>query len=530
MQEFEYSLEAYGLTAPKIFRNLPPAKLYEEAILYDPGAAIADSGALASYSGRKTGRSPLDKRVVRHPDSEEEIWWGPVNVPLDPHAFLVNRERALDYLNTRPRLYVVDGFAGWDPAYRLKVRIVTSRPYHALFMTNMLIRPSEEGLRTFGEPTWTVFNAGAFPANRHTTGMTSKTSLDLNLESREFVILGTEYAGEMKKAVFTLMNWLMPARGALSMHAAATEDPKSGSVAVLFGLSGTGKTSLGIDPTRLLIGDDEIVWSEEGVFNIEGGCYAATGQLSLAEEPEIAASLRFGALLENVLFEPRTRRVDWQNTSITVNTRGAFPIDFLSTAKLPCRGHHPDQIIFLTCDAYGVLPPVAKLTHEEAIYHFLAGYTAKVGGTEDGVTVPQATFSPCFGAPFLLLPPRNYATLFAEKLAAHDCDVWMLNTGWFGGPVGKGRRFTLAESRAMLHAIYSGELDDAPTEPLDRFRMSRVTNIPGFPESTCDPRRCWPDPEPYDRAAAQLADRFDKHMESYAHDVAAVAKLLPTRA
>ena len=377
------SLEKHGIQVETIIRNPAPARLYEEALQLETGSAISSAGALIAVSGKKTGRSPSDKRIVDHPDSRDNIWWGSVNVKLEEHVFDINRERAIDYLNTRKRLFVIDGFAGWDPKHRIKVRIICERAYHALFMWNMLIRPTAEELENYGEPDYVVYNAGRFPANQNTKGMTSKTSVALSFERGEFIILGTEYAGEMKKGVFTIMNYLMPKQGLLSMHCSATEG-NDGDVSVLFGLSGTGKTTLSADPKRKLLGDDEHVWSDRGVFNIEGGCYAKCINLTREQEPEIWDAIRFGSVLENVKFDPATRLVDYSDVSLTENTRCSYPIEFIPNAKIPCVGGTPKNVIFLTCDAFSVLPPVAKLNAAQAQYHFMSGYTAKVAGTEMG--------------------------------------------------------------------------------------------------------------------------------------------------
>ena len=360
-------LSDHGIMVSEIYRNPDPPTLYQEAIRHEPGASISDTGCLIAYSGEKTGRSPKDKRVVRHHASENDVWWGPVNFPLDELTFSINRERAIDYLNSRSRLYCIDAFAGWDQATRLKVRVICARPYHALFMHTMLIRPTDEELADFGDPDFVIYNAGAFPANRYTTSMTSRTSVDLSLERKEVVLLGTEYAGEMKKAVFTYMNYLLPSRRILSMHCSATSDRDSGRTSVLFGLSGTGKTTLSADPNRLLIGDDEHGWSDSGIFNIEGGCYAKAVYLTRESEPEIFDALRFGAVLENVVYDEAHHHVDFNNTSITQNTRGAYPIEHMPNARIPCVGDHPSDVIFLTCDAFGVLPPVSRLTPEQAM-------------------------------------------------------------------------------------------------------------------------------------------------------------------
>lgn len=514
-----FDLQSIGLTVQRVLRNLPPSVLYEEAIHHEAGTTISDTGALIAYSGEKTGRSPKDKRIVRQPESENDVWWGPVNFPLDALTFSINRERAIDYLNTRPTLYCVDAFAGWEPATRIKVRVICARPYHALFMHNMLMRPTDAELANFGEPDLTILNAGAFPANRHTTGMTSKTSVDLSLERREVVLLGTEYAGEMKKAVFTFMNYWLPKHGILSMHCSATASRTTGESAVLFGLSGTGKTTLSADPKRLIVGDDEHGWSDTGIFNIEGGCYAKAVYLTREAEPQIFDALKFGAVLENVVYDQAHHHVDFANTSFTENTRGAFPIEYLPNAKIPCCAGHPQHVIFLTCDAFGVLPPVSRLTAEQAEYHFISGYTAKVAGTEVGVTEPSATFSPCFGGPFLVWHPGKYAELLSSRIRQHNAQVWLVNTGWTGGPHGVGSRMKLAHTRAMIDAIYSGDLADAPAQRDPVFGFHVITNCPNVPTEVLLPRNTWPTPDAYDQAAKQLAGLFRKNFTAYASGV-----------
>lgn len=506
-------LSSCHIHVSNIIRNAPRAALYELALRQESGTELTDMGALVALSGDKTGRSPSDKRIVDHAESRADIWWGPVNIRLDPSTFAINRERAIDYLNTRDHLYCVDAYAGWDPNYRKKVRIVCARAYHALFMTNMLIVPPAEELEDF-EPDYVIFNAGAFPANRLTEGMTSATSVDLSLNERQFVILGTEYAGEMKKGVFTIMNYLMPKAGVLSMHCSVTEG-EEGDVSVLFGLSGTGKTTLSADPRRQLIGDDEHCWSERGVFNIEGGCYAKVAHLSEAAEPEIYRALRFGSVLENVTVDPRTRGVNFEDTSLTENTRASYPIEHIERAKIPCVAGHPSNVIFLTCDAFGVLPPVSKLTPEQAMYHFISGYTAKVAGTEMGVSEPEATFSPCFGGPFLMWHPARYAELLAERLQKHDAQTWLVNTGWSGGGFGTGQRIRLAYTRAILAAIHSGELASADTvaDPVFGFQVPNTCS--GVPSEILLPRGTWPVAEDYDRASSELAQRFQENFIRY---------------
>ena len=514
-------LNPYGIQVEDVRRNLSPATLYQEAILLDKGTVIANSGALISYSGSKTGRSPTDKRVVRHKDSEDDIWWGSVNIDIDDNVFQVNRERAIDYLNTRNHLYIVDAYAGWDPEYRAKVRVICTRPYHALFMHTMLIRPTREELKTFGEPDFVIYNAGKFPANRHTTGMTSKTSIDVNLHPGEMVILGTEYAGEMKKGVFTMMNYFMPKKGVLSMHCSATADRETGTSSVLFGLSGTGKTTLSADPKRLLVGDDEHCWTDNGIFNIEGGCYAKAIDLTPDAEPEIFQALRFGAVLENVVYNKDDHSVDFSDDSITQNTRGAYPIEFIQNASIPCVAGHPADVIFLTCDAFGVMPPVSRLSASHAMYHFISGYTAKVAGTEMGVNEPEATFSPCFGGPFLMWHPGKYAELLAQRIEKHNARVWLVNTGWSGGGYGVGSRMKLSYTRAVMDAIHSGDLENAPTVTDSVFGFDIVTKCPDVPDQMLQPRETWADKSAYDSAAQKLAGLFRENFRSYEDGVGA---------
>jgi phosphoenolpyruvate carboxykinase (ATP) len=507
-------LAAYDLNVRTVYRNAPPAVLYERALKDEEGTAIASSGALVALSGEKTGRSPQDKRIVREPSSEKDVWWGPVNIDLDEQAFMVNRERAVDYLNTRQHLFVVDGFAGWDPRYRTKIRVICSRAYHALFMHNMLIRPSAEELADFGDPDYTILNAGAFSANRYTTGMTSKTSVDLHFGRKEFVILGTEYAGEMKKGVFTIIHYLMPKQGVLSMHCSANEG-QDGDVSIFFGLSGTGKTTLSADPHRALIGDDEHCWSDNGVFNVEGGCYAKAINLSAEDEPEIYNAIRFGSVLENVVYDATTREVDYTDTSITQNTRCSYPIQYIPNAKIPSFGGHPKNIVMLTADAFGVLPPVAKLSPEQAMYHFISGYTAKVAGTEVGVTDPEATFSACFGAPFLVWHPTKYAEMLAEKIETHGAHTWLVNTGWTAGPYGVGHRMSIKHTRAIIDGIHSGELAGAPTQEDPIFGFAVPTTCSGVPDEVLIPRNTWKDGAAYDAQAKKLASLFTENFKKF---------------
>lgn len=508
------SLAQYDIDVPTILRNAKPPVLYQEALKYEPQAAIADSGALIVRSGKLTGRSPKDKRLVKHPHSENDIWWGRVNMPLDEQVFMINRERAIDYFNTLQRLYVVDGFAGWDKKDQIKVRIICTRPYHALFMYNMLIRPTVEELAVFGDPDFVIFNAGNFPANRHTSGMTSKTSVDISFEQQEAIILGTQYAGEMKKGIFTVMNYIMPKKSVLSMHCSANEG-EAGDVALFFGLSGTGKTTLSADPNRRLIGDDEHCWNEDGIFNIEGGCYAKAIDLSAEKEPDIYRAIRFGTVLENVVYDPVTREVDYHDVSITQNTRAAYPIEFIDNAKIPCLGGHPKNIILLTFDAFGVIPPVSKLIVEQAMYHFISGYTAKVAGTEIGVAEPQATFSACFGDVFMVWHPSKYAEMLAEKMERYHAKAWLINTGWTGGSYGVGSRIELEHTRAIIDAIHNGLIDDVDTTTDPVFGFEVPNSVPNVPDEILNPRRTWKDKNAYDAQVNKLARLFNNNFEKY---------------
>ncbi len=497
----------------RMLRNASPAVLYEQSILQEDGQ-ITSVGALAALSGSKTGRSPKDKRIVKHADSSEDIWWGKVNIPLEERSFMAVRQRAIDFLEVADRLYVVDGYAGWDPDHQIKVRVICARPYHALFMRNMLIRPIHEELVHFGKPDYVIYNAGHFPASPYTPGVGSSTCIALSFERGEMVILGTEYAGEMKKGIFTVMNYLMPKHGILSMHCSANEGA-GGDVSLFFGLSGTGKTTLSSDTQRRLIGDDEHCWSDNGIFNIEGGCYAKCLNLSEESEPLIFNAIRFGSVLENVVYDPELRVVDYSNASITQNTRASYPIEFIPTAKIPCTGDHPSNIFLLTCDAFGVLPPVARLTPEQTMYHFISGYTAKVAGTEVGIQEPTADFSACFGAPFLVWHPMKYAGLLAEKMRQHKARAWLVNTGWTGGGYGIGKRIRLQHTRAILDAIHAGKLNNVKyeTDPVFGLRIPR--GVPEVPSEILFPRQTWSDPNAYDRSAADLAQRFRQNFSAY---------------
>jgi len=526
-------VNAGGLDVDEIYYNSPPGVLYQQALAHEKGSQIVSSGALAVKSGKKTGRSPLDKRVVWEDESKDDIWWGKVNIALPENSFLTNRERAVDYLNLQKRLYIVDGYGGWDKDYRVPVRVITSRAYHALFMQNMLVPPTEEEMKNFesgsGQKPFMIYNAGVFPANRQTEGMTSSTSVSVSFKRGEMVILGTQYAGEMKKGVFTLMNYLMPlkpkrdlppAERALPLHASANIGPDN-DVSIFFGLSGTGKTTLSADPKRDLIGDDEHVWTTKGVFNMEGGCYAKTISLSAEKEPEIYAAIRFGAILENVGVDETTGIVDYDDVSITENTRVSYPLHFIPNARIPASvDHQPKQIVFLTCDAFGVLPPISKLTPDQVMYHFISGYTAKVAGTEMGVTEPQATFSACFGAPFMVWHPYVYAEMLAAKLEKFNCPCYLVNTGWTGGGHGVGSRMSLKYTRQIIDAIHDGSLEKIEWEKQPTFGlMMPKSGIKDVPKEVLRPSEAWAangqSQADYDKVAKNLAKLFEENFKEF---------------
>lgn len=508
------NLMTLGINVPTVYRNLSVARLYQMGLRL-PGYSLANSGALIAYSGVKTGRSPKDKRVVEEETSKDNIWWGSVNIPIEENTFEILRDEAIFGLNSRRQhVYVVDGYAGWDLKHRIKVRVICGRAYHALFMHNMLIRPTEEELKNFGDPDWVLINSGQTNVSPHIKGLTSNTSVSINFKKKEMVILGSEYAGEMKKGVFTVLNYELPLKGVLSMHCSANEGD-AGDTALFFGLSGTGKTTLSADPKRKLIGDDEHGWSDDGIFNFEGGCYAKCIGLSEEKEPEIYAAIRFGSVLENVVYDPETFKVNYDDQSITENTRASYPIEYIPNAKIPCVGGHPKNVIFLTCDAFGVLPPVSKLNPGQAMYHFISGYTAKVAGTEVGVTEPSATFSACFGAAFLAWHPTKYAELLKEKLEKHGSTVWLVNTGWTGGAHGVGKRFSLKYTRAIIDAILDGSLDGASFKQDAHFGLAIPEAVPNVPSEVLDPKQTWADKGSYDTTAGKLSAMFHDNFKKY---------------
>lgn len=502
-----------GIKVQRVLHNAPTPVLYEEALRNEEGSYITSTGALAVSSGAKTGRSPTDKRIVEA-ENLKGIWWGKVNIGMSPHAFITCRERAIDYLNTREQLYVMDAFAGWDEKYRIKVRIITTRAYHALFMQNMLVLPTDEELASF-VPEFVIYNAGCFPANRYTKGMSSSTCVALSFERREMVVLGTEYAGEMKKGILTLMMYEMPRQGQLCLHSSATVG-SDGDVTVFFGLSGTGKTTLSADPKRRLIGDDEHVWTHEGVFNVEGGCYAKAINLTRENEPEIFDAITFGAVLENVCFNSTSRVVDYRDTSLTENTRAAYPLHYIPNALIPAKvDSHPRAVVLLCCDAFGVIPPVSVLNPDQVEYYFVSGYTAKVAGTEQGVNEPTATFSPCFAGPFLVHHPMVYAELLSSRLKQHAAQAYLINTGWVGGAYGVGKRCPLKYTRKIVDAINDGSLAKIETKKMDIFNLDVPTEIPGVPSDLLVPRVMWKDENAFEAQVRKLAGLFQNNFKEY---------------
>ena len=505
-------LDRHGITAAgEVFWNLPPAELYEHAISAGEGK-LAENGALFCSTGVHTGRSPRDKFLVEEPSTQEHIAWGKVNRPISEAHFDNLYRRVMDHYRDR-NLYVRDMFAGADPGTRLPIRVVTETAWHSLFAAQLFIRP-EPGSTGEHDPQFTILNAASCQADPATDGTHSGTFVVVHFGKRLVLIGGTAYAGEIKKSIFTIMNYLLPMSGVLSMHCSANIGT-DGDVALFFGLSGTGKTTLSADPDRRLIGDDEHGWGETGVFNFEGGCYAKCIRLSEETEPQIYQAIRFGAVLENVDVDDATRAIDYDSDRLTENTRVAYPVDYIPNAVIPSVGGHPRNVVLLTCDAFGVLPPIAKLTPDQAMYHFLSGYTAKVAGTERGVTEPQATFSACFGAPFLPLPPQRYATMLGERLATHQATCWLVNTGWSGGAAGVGKRMSLPYTRAMVKAALSGSLDAVEYQRDAVFGLSVPQSCPEVPTGVLTPRSTWSDPSAYDTKAKELAGLFLENFKAF---------------
>ncbi len=514
-----HGLEAVGIEqARTVWWNLAPARLYEQALARGE-AALAHSGPLVAETGAHTGRSPRDRFVVREGRTGDEIWWGEVNRPMTPDHYerlwTKVREHAADL-----DLFVFDGYAGAHPDHRLRVRIVTQYAWHSLFARNMFVREHDGGVLREFEPEFTVIDLPGFRADPATDGTASGTFIVLNFAERKALLGGTEYAGEIKKSIFSVMNYELPKQGVLSMHCSANYGGDRDDAALFFGLSGTGKTTLSADPERTLIGDDEHGWAADGIFNLEGGCYAKVIRLDADNEPQIfATTRRFGTILENVVYDSQTRVLNLDDESKTENTRASYPIDQLDDVDLTGRCGHPKNVVFLAADAFGVLPPIARLTPEQAMYHFLSGYTAKVAGTERGVTEPKATFSACFGAPFLPLQPGVYAEMLGERLERLGAKVWLVNTGWTGGPYGVGERIGIGHTRRMVRAALSGELEGVETRTDPVFGLAVPARIEGVPDALLTPRKTWDDPEAYDRQAQELARMFRDNFAKYAEQV-----------
>ncbi len=474
--------------------------------LNEDDAVLASNGAVVCSSGKYTGRTPKDKVVVCDAQTEDKIWWGN-NGKIDQATFEKVRGKLRDYASGR-KLFVIDTYGGADPNYRIAVRFIVERAYHALFIKQLLIRPTVEELANF-QSEWTVVDMGKLQLDAAELGIRSEACIALNFSEKQVLIAGTQYAGEMKKSVFTIMNYLLPLQGVLSMHCSANIG-KDGDTALFFGLSGTGKTTLSADPDRALIGDDEHGWTDEGVFNVEGGCYAKCVKLSKEGEPEIWDAIRRGAVLENVILDA-SKTPDYDDISITENTRAAYPLEHIAQVVLPSVGGHPKNIVFLTCDALGVLPPVSKLARDQAMYYFLSGYTAKVAGTEAGITEPTITFSTCFGAPFLPLFPHDYAKLLGEKIDSHEAHVWLINTGWTGGGYGVGNRMKLKYTRAMIREAFTGHFAgiDFETDPI--FGLHIPKSCPDVPDEILNPRNTWADKTAYDAKAHELKALFEQN-------------------
>ncbi|MEA2706096.1 MAG: phosphoenolpyruvate carboxykinase [Gemmatimonadaceae bacterium] len=513
-RESSIGLSRQGL-APRgeVHWNLIAPELFKHAARRDEGE-FADMGPFVAITAPHTGRSPDDKFVVKEPSSDKDVNWGKINQPISPEKYQLLLGDVRNHLNDSSELFVEDLYCGADPAYRLSVRYVSPNAWHMAFARNMFIRPERSDLPTF-DPNFTVLHAPEFRADPARHGTRTATFIVLNLAERTILIGGTRYAGELKKAMFTVMNYLLPKQEVLSMHCSANVG-KGGDTALFFGLSGTGKTTLSADPDRALIGDDEHGWSKEGIFNFEGGCYAKVINLSPETEPDIYETTQmFGTVLENVVLDPATKKVKFADQSITENTRASYPLHYIRNYVEGGRGGHPRNVVFLTADAFGVLPPIARLSPEQAMYYFLSGYTAKVAGTERGVKEPQPTFSACFGAAFLVWHPTKYAKMLGRLLNEHAAHVWLINTGWSGGAYGIGKRIKLSYTRAIARAALAGELDNVKTETDAVFGLAVPTEIKGVPNKVLSPRATWPDPAAYDAQARKLAAMFRENFETF---------------
>ncbi|WNJ16236.1 phosphoenolpyruvate carboxykinase (ATP) [Pontibacter sp. G13] len=507
-----FGLESLGIkNAGTEYWNLTPAELVEETIRKGLGT-LADTGALVVDTGKFTGRSPKDKFVVRDEQTENTVWWGDVNHPIEAEKFFGLKEKMTAFLEGK-EIYIRDVYAGADPEYRLKVRVINTIPWANQFVDNMFIRPDRKELTDF-VPDWTVIAIPQFEADPAVDGTRQGNFTMVNFAEKTILIGGSGYTGEIKKGIFTVMNYVLPMNGVLAMHCSANVG-QEGDTAVFFGLSGTGKTTLSADPNRKLIGDDEHGWTDTGVFNFEGGCYAKCIDLTAEKEPEIWDAIKSGALLENIRYFPGTRTVNFEDTSVTENTRVSYPIDHIENIMVPSQGGIPKNIFFLTCDAFGVLPPISKLTPGQAMYQFISGYTAKVAGTEEGIVEPVPSFSSCFGEPFLPLHPTKYAEMLGEKMKASNTNVWLVNTGWTGGAYGEGSRIKLKFTRAMITAALEGKLDNVATETDPVFGLAYPTDVPGVPNEVLNPRNTWKDTAKYDLKAKELAGKFIDNFKKY---------------
>ena len=507
-----YELDNYGIKEPaRVYWNLNTPELYEEIARRNEGV-LSNYGAILVDTGEHTGRAAKDKAIVREPGSEDKVFWGDVNKDFSPEKFNALKERMMAHAKGR-ELFVQDTFVGADPKYRLPVRVINELAWHSLFARTMFI--SDTDATDSHKPEFTIINFPSFQADPQRDGTRSPTFILMDFSQRLVLIGGTSYAGETKKSAFTIMNYLLPQHNVMSMHCSANVGAE-GDVAIFFGLSGTGKTTLSADPERRLIGDDEHGWSDDGVFNFEGGCYAKVIKLSAEAEPDIYATTKmFGTLLENVVYDPTSRQVDLDDPRKTENTRASYPLTSINNIVPEGRGGHPRNIIMLTADAFGVLPPVARLSPEQAMYHFLSGYTAKVAGTEKGIKEPEATFSTCFGAPFMVLHPGVYADLLGKQMARHNAACWLVNTGWSGGPYGVGKRMKIGYTRAMIRAILNGSLAQTETTPDPIFGVNVPVSCPEVPQEVLQPRNTWEDQEAYDRQAHDLARRFNENFKKY---------------
>jgi phosphoenolpyruvate carboxykinase (ATP) len=500
------------LARPSVLHNLSVPQLIEKALLKNEGT-LTSTGALRVETGKYTGRSPKDRFIVEEESVKDKIDWGTVNQPISEDIFNNLYNKVLTYLGEKEEIYVFKGFAGADQAYRLPLQVINEYAWHNLFAHQLFIRPTENELNNY-DAEFTVISAPNFKADPEVDGTNSETFIMVSFEKRVILIGGTEYAGEIKKSIFSIMNFLLPEKDILSMHCSSNVG-EEGDVALFFGLSGTGKTTLSADPNRRLIGDDEHGWSSNGVFNIEGGCYAKCINLSEQKEPQIWNAIRFGAVLENVMIDEGSRRADYDDVSLTENTRAAYPIDSIDNIVQPSIAGHPNTIIFLTADAFGVLPPISKLTKEQAMYHFLSGYTSKLAGTERGVTSPEATFSACFGSPFLPLPAATYAEMLGEKIDQYNAQVYLVNTGWSGGEYGVGKRMELAYTRSMVRAALEGELKAVETTVDSIFGLQIPVHCPGVPDDVLQPNKTWNDESEYEMKAKELAQKFNENFKKF---------------